>query len=112
MILTKSKIYEKRIFVLELLGVRFIYPRSFKHHKKREKGLSIATRGGYEKFIYFFILRGANNWNCGMLSAAEENHIKLIDFFISKEADNWYGGIIHASLRGHEKILQFFKSRF
>jgi len=48
-----------------------------------------AVKGGHKELVYFFIEKGACDWNRGMRAAATRGDKELVDFFIAKGADNW-----------------------
>lgn len=43
-----------------------------------------AARGGHKDLVEFFISKGANNWDWGMLEADKGGHKDLIKFFRQK----------------------------
>ena len=45
-----------------------------------------AAKGGHLYLVYFFIFKGANDWNKGMFGAAKGGHLELVEFFKSKGA--------------------------
>jgi len=75
-------------------------------------GMVSAAEGGHKDLVQFFIQKGANNWNSGMVSAAEGGHKDLVQFFIQKGAKDWNLGMISAAKGGHKDLVQFFIQKY
>lgn len=78
-------------------------------------GLDGAAKGGHRDLVDIFISKGADDWNTGLLCAAECNaddtvRRDLVDLFMLKGADlNW--GLEGAARSGHRDLVDLFISK-
>jgi hypothetical protein len=107
MILTKSKIYEINLFISEISDKKFrnVYTGYLSF---LDNGMASASEKGYEKLVYFFISRGANDWVWGLCSSAKGGYKKIVDFFVSKRIVNWFVAGHSSAEESHENLTQFF----
>ena len=73
-----------------------------------EKGMCECIKIGSLEGVQFYISQGANNWNYGMVCAAENGHRNIVDLMISKGANNWNRGMFGAARKGHRDLVDFF----
>jgi ankyrin repeat protein len=66
-----------------------------------------ATKRDFE-LVKFFVEKGANNWNWGLIGAAHSGDLELVEFFISKGASEWDRAMMTAASRGHLDLVKFF----
>lgn len=79
-------------------------------------GLYGAAQGGHLGLVYFFISKGAENWNHALACAAKGGHRNLVDFFLLKGSGHSYfftfdAPLEYAAKAGHKDLVDLFISK-
>ena len=82
-----------------------------KNERPLDRKMSEAAEGGHKDLVDFFISKGANYWNWGLLGAAKGGNKDLLDFFISNGANDWNCGLFGAAKGGHKDLVDFFEKK-
>ena len=68
-----------------------------------------AITAGNSKIVKFFILRGANDWNLFMRTAAYVGNLEMVKYCAMLSGDDYSGCVSNAALGGHLNIINHFK---
>lgn len=111
MILSKSKIYELKLFKDNLKDKNFSENYCVNKDRSPSNGLFYVSKRNYRKMIKFFMKNGARTLKYGMYGATNGGHEKLVRYFVCNDNSDWYElveGMYEASKKGHAKLIDFF----